>query len=138
MALVLCAFRAMKETKNHKFEFLLLAGLIAIGALLALVLLLTRKEGAVVTVRVSGQVVEQFSLHDTVRYTITGADGGTNLLIVQDGEAWLEDADCPDALCVGMGKIHLNGQSIVCLPHEVVIEIVGGATEQTGIDLVAG
>lgn len=138
MALVPCAFRAMKKTKNHKSEVLLLAGLIAVGAILALMLLFTRQEGAFVEVQVSGQVTERFSLLNDVQYTIHGADGGTNFLIIQDGEAWLEDADCPDALCVGMGKIHLNGQSIVCLPHEVVVEIVGGATAQTGVDLVAG
>ena len=63
--------------------------------------------------------------------------GGTNLLVIADGSASVTEADCPDALCVGMGKISRTGQSIVCLPHQVVVE-VGDESEEPGMDLIAG
>lgn len=133
------AFRTMKETKNHKPEIIFISALFLVGIVLGLVLLLTRQTGNYVEVRVSGEVMERFSLAENVAYTITGADGGTNRLMIENGEAWLETADCPDALCVGMGKIRMVGQSVVCLPHEVVVEIVGETGETTdGVDLVAG
>ena len=37
----------------------------------------------------------------------------------------MEDADCPDKVCVKTGKIKSPGQTVVCLPHRVVIEITG-------------
>ena len=37
----------------------------------------------------------------------------------------MEDADCPDKVCVKTGKIKNPGQTIVCLPHRTVIEITG-------------
>jgi hypothetical protein len=38
----------------------------------------------------------------------------------------MKDADCPDKLCEKTGKISKNGETIVCLPHRVVVEIQGG------------
>ncbi len=35
----------------------------------------------------------------------------------------MEQADCNDHYCETMGKIKQNGESIICLPHKVVIEI---------------
>ena len=35
----------------------------------------------------------------------------------------MEDADCPDKLCIKQGKIDSNGQKIVCLPNKTVVEI---------------
>ena len=35
----------------------------------------------------------------------------------------MEDANCPDKLCIKQGKIDSNGQKIVCLPNKTVVEI---------------
>lgn len=81
-----------------------------------------KKDSAQVSVRVDGTCVKTFSLDDTVTYTIKG-EGGTNVLHIGDGAAWLSEADCPDQICVNTGKIKYVGQSIICLPHKVVVEI---------------
>lgn len=127
----------MRQEKQHRADLLLLGGLLLIGCLLGLFLLLTGREGAQVQVRVAGAVAEVFPLNRDRTYTIEGAEGGTNLLVIQDGEAWIEEASCPDGLCVHMGKIHRDGQSVVCLPNQVVVEIVAEG-EQSDVDLVAG
>ena len=57
------------------------------------------------------------------------------VLVIENGACAITEADCPDKLCVGMGKIHYSGQSIICLPHQVVIAIVG---ENPEIDEIAG
>ncbi|MBP5404927.1 MAG: NusG domain II-containing protein [Clostridia bacterium] len=46
-------------------------------------------------------------------------------LHVEDGELWVEDADCPDKICEKTGRISKKGQNIVCLPNRVVIKIAG-------------
>lgn len=128
--------------KHLKADILLIGGMILLGAVLALVLLLGKKEGAKVQIRVSGEVIEEFSLSKDQTYEIQGKDG-VNVLTIADGEAWIAEASCPDKLCVHMGKIHLNGQSIVCLPNQVVIEIVDehakeNPEQQDDVDAVAG
>ena len=69
-----------------------------------------------------GKVVQEFSLDDSIQYRIEGI-GGTNTLCIDEGSVWLKEADCPDRICVQTGKIRYAGQSIICLPHKVVVEI---------------
>ena len=71
-------------------------------------------------------------------YTITGANGGTNLLVIEDGAARIEEASCPDGVCVHTGRIRRNGQSIVCLPNQAVVEIVSDTENSSGVDITAG
>jgi hypothetical protein len=123
--------------KTYKADILFAAAVLGVGLVLLLVLMMSRKTGTEVQVRVAGQVVQSFSLGENRTYLIEGAGGGQNLLVIQDGTARIEEADCPDALCVGMGRIQRIGQSVVCLPHQVVVEIVGEAAE-ADIDIVAG
>ena len=47
----------------------------------------------------------------------------------------MTDADCPDKLCVKTGRISKTGETIVCLPHRVVVEIIGAAADDSGVDL---
>ena len=54
-----------------------------------------------------------------------GTERGNNKIIINDSTVWMEDADCPDKVCVKTGKIKNPGQTIVCLPHRTVIEITG-------------
>ena len=56
--------------------------------------------------------------------------GCSNILIIEDGAAWLEDADCPDKLCMHQGAIFRDRQTIVCLPHKLVVEVIGGKKEE--------
>ncbi|MEE3468604.1 MAG: NusG domain II-containing protein [Eubacterium sp.] len=60
---------------------------------------------------------------------------GRNRLIIRGGEAWIEEADCPDKLCVNQGHISHTHDSIVCLPHHISVRIAG-ETEQAAPDAV--
>ena len=59
---------------------------------------------------------------------IHGLEGGINRLIIENGRAWIAEADCPDGLCVKQGMISQKGQSVICLPHKLVVVIEGGET----------
>lgn len=48
----------------------------------------------------------------------------TNTVIINDGIVYMEDASCPDKLCVDQGKISKNGEQIICLPNQVVVAII--------------
>lgn len=42
---------------------------------------------------------------------------------IKDGYADCTEADCRDGLCVNQKKISKVNETIVCLPHKVIIEI---------------
>ena len=60
-------------------------------------------------------------------------NGGTNILVIENGEAWVSEADCPDKVCMGMGKISRNGEFIACLPNRLLV-VVEGAAESSPVD----
>ena len=107
----------------------LLAALICCGLWLGL-----RRDGAAVVVEQDGKETARYALDENRTVRIKG-QGGYNLLVIEGGEAWLLEADCPNLLCVKTGKIRYAGQSIVCLPHKVAVRIVGGAS---ALDAVTG
>lgn len=127
----------MESFKLRKADLLLLAAAFVFSAVLAAVLLL-RSPGGTVQVRVAGAVTAGYPLDVDASYTITGADGGMNLLVIEDGAARIEEASCPDGVCVHTGRIRRNGQSIVCLPNQVVVEIVSDTENSSGVDMTAG
>lgn len=111
------------------------------SVLLLLAMLLFRQSGSRVVIYRDGQRAESFLLSEDRTFEIVSTNG-TNLLTVKDGEAYLTNADCPDRLCVNMGKIRYDGQTIVCLPHKVVVAVEGGEKEslpESGgeVDIVA-
>ena len=59
-----------------------------------------------------------------------------NLVSVTDGMVVVEDADCKDQICVRHKAISSRGESIICLPHRLVVEIVGG--ENTAVNFQDG
>lgn len=128
----------MESFKLQKADLLLLAAALVFGAVLAAVLLLLRSPGGTVQVRVAGAVTAGYPLDVDASYTITGANGGTNLLVIEDGAARIEEASCPDGVCVHTSRIRRNGQSIVCLPNQVVVEIVSDTENSSGVDMTAG
>ena len=107
-------------------DVILVAALLFVGLLVFLVTELTKSEGHTVLVTVNGAPVAEYSLFEEGEYSI---NGGTNILIISDGEAYLKEASCPDKLCVNQGKISMSGERIVCLPNKVMIEISGDGDE---------
>ena len=111
---------------------LILALLILAGAFWLLVSSRGAKDGFVV-VRVDGVETERHALTENGTYPL---NGGTNVLVIRDGAAWMEEADCPDKICISQGRISREGQAIICLPNRVTVTVVGGS--QPGVDIVVG
>lgn len=73
-----------------------------------------------VIVKVNGQIEGTYSLREDQMITI---NGGSNILQIKNGKAEMTEADCPDLLCVYHRAISANGESIICLPNKVFVEI---------------
>ena len=59
---------------------------------------------------------------------ISLADGKMDIE-VKDGSIRVARSDCPRRTCMSMGWIHHGGQTIVCVPYRIVIEIKAIAQE---------
>ena len=46
------------------------------------------------------------------------------MIRIEDGQAYMEEADCPDGYCMEQGGISGQKQTIVCLPHKLVVEVI--------------
>ena len=122
----------MKNGKKSLWDVLLIGGCLLLAAVLFLVFRFGQESGAGVVVRVDGEEVARYSLYQNGTYPL---NDGSNTLVIENGEAWLLDANCPDELCVKQGKIRLNGQVITCLPNKLTVTVYGG--EQNHVDLVS-
>lgn len=75
---------------------------------------------------VDGQEIKSFDLSDrsqSYTYRYEDKDGDYNLIEVKGDRIRIKEADCGDQICVRRGWIDQSGETIVCLPHKLVIEI---------------
>lgn len=121
----------MEWLKTHRNDAILIAALLLAGGALLLWLGLTRQAGGVARVQVDGETVMELPLSQDAR-VVLGEDGHTNTLVIENGAARVEQADCPDQVCVRQGAVRYNGESIVCLPHKLIVSIEGGGSN--GVD----
>ena len=80
-----------------------------------------------------GELVKTMSLEEDATFEITG--DYTNLITVQNGKIAITASDCPGEDCVHSGAIQSAGRSLVCLPNEVEVRVVSGASD---VDFVVG
>lgn len=117
-----------------KKKDLLLIVLLLCGALAGL--LATRshmkEEGAQVVITLDGEIYGTYPLNEDQVIEIR-QDSGYNKVVISDGTADVTEADCPDKICADHEVIRFNHETIVCLPHKLVVEIKGG--EDSEIDV---
>ena len=95
---------------------------------------LTRVKGAEAVVTVDGATVAALPLSEDAVLTVGEGQGFSNVVEVSGGRVRVSDADCPDRLCVRTGWVSRDGESIVCLPHKLVLTVRGG---EAGPDAVS-
>ncbi len=128
-----------KANVPKRGDFLLIGVLIAVGLALTAFILLSRVGGQsddlTVVIRQDGEVVTTLPLDEDTVYTVQGEDDAVNRVVIEDEVVYMEEASCPDRLCVKQGKIRYAGDSLICLPSRVVVEITG--QDDLGLDAVA-
>lgn len=118
----------MKQTTapSKKRDLILVLVLLALAAALAGGYYLTHRTPAMrAEVTVDGELVEVLDLSKDQEVTIQGPHGGSNVLVVQNGEIWCSEATCPDKVCIHQGKQSMSGEIIVCLPNYMMVQVIG-------------
>lgn len=112
----------------RKADIILIAVLIIAGFVMSFTLAAGRSDGTTVTVTRDGRLYGTYDLAKDQTVEIR-EDGGVNTFEIKDGTVRMVEADCHNKDCMQQGVISKTGQTIVCLPHKLVIEITGGEQE---------
>lgn len=114
------------ETKKNRImtkgDVLLLLLFVCAGAALFLLVHVTSSAGAYVYIYEDGEVIEMLSLSEDGEFPIHTA-AGNNTVTIKDGTVSVTEADCPDKICVKQGTIQNDKETIICLPHKLVVEV---------------
>lgn len=111
-----------KKTKND----FVLAGLLLMAALAFFLFqrFIFKEKGESVTITQDGTNIGQYSLQENKTIPLE-SQNGYNLLVIEDGSARMVEADCPDKLCVKQRRISNAGESLICLPHKLIVTVDG-------------
>ncbi len=116
-------------------DLLFLAALLLCGILLTAGIYLHAKDGQFVRITIGGAVYGSYPLDQDQEISVEADGEQINLVCIRDGSVSMEQATCPDELCVKQGAISKTGQTIVCLPHELVVEVYG--TDEKEYDAIS-
>lgn len=112
----------------RRADIIVIAGIIAVAAGCYIFGFRTGKATDTAVITVEGKEFQTVSLEQNQEIVIKSEER-QNIIRVEDGEIYMEQASCPDKVCIGQGRISKNRQTIVCLPNKVVIEVKGTETD---------
>lgn len=117
-----------------KIGDLIIIGLLVIFSFLPLAIFTSQQTQATgaddkvyAIISVDGDELHRMELKkDYIResYTYEDEAGHMNLVVRDGDQVSIQEANCPDELCVQEGAIHRVGETIVCLPHRLLVEII--------------
>lgn len=85
-----------------------------------------------VVVSADGEVVHEMELkndHTREIYEFVDDHGHENTVVREGLIVYISDANCQDLLCVQQGQISEVGETLVCLPNRVLVEIVSDGVD---------
>ena len=130
------------ELKPNFWDVIVVLAVIALAALSAMTVWRGGTETGALTavVTADGQEIDRFAPADLLDAPRTYSYNGVTLTVAaEDGNGLrVSSSDCPTQDCVHTGTISRSGQSIVCLPARIVIQLTGGAADSSGVDIVIG
>lgn len=103
-------------------DFVLILSVITVALICLLFMKMNSENGRKVKVMADGKVVHEMSIAVDEEYTVI-QDDKMNTVIVENGKVRVEDASCPDKICEKHIPISMNGETIICLPNKVVVEV---------------
>lgn len=113
-----------------KTDLVFLTALFVLGIALTVGIYCFSASGSEIRITVDGQLYGTYALNENREISIE-LDGKTaNVVVIENGAAYMREADCPDGLCMRQGAISRDKQTIVCLPHKLVVEVIGGKEQK--------
>ena len=116
----------IKKADVALFAVLVLIGLASLGFLVS-----GKGSGNTVNITVDGERFGSYPL-SVDRVIDVDTEFGHNQVTISGGKVWVSESDCTGHDCEHFGKISLAKQSVMCLPHKLIVSISG----KTDVDIV--
>ena len=120
--------------KKHRNDIILIAVLLVVAGADLVLIQLYKKSGGYAVVVLDGKETAVDPLNEDESFTITSPTL-FKTLVINDLKADVNDADCPDRICVNQHSISYDGETIVCIPNKLVVKIVSDA--ESDVDIIA-
>ena len=118
-----------EPAKSTKFWLLIIGVILVVAVAGLLVIQALREEGAQVVITWNGEVDGTYPLDENQTFVFEGESGGYNVVTIEDGFVFMEEANCPDQICVKHKPLNQTADPIVCLPNSLVVEVITNETE---------
>ena len=106
------------------------AGMILLVAAISFFCTTIQKNGEYVTITANGEV-SVYPLADDRKIVLGDGKKGKNVIVIENHMVYMEEADCPDQICVRHKPVEKNGESIICLPNRVFVEVQSHMEKET-------
>lgn len=120
------------DLKKLKNDIIFVSVLLLMISVIGIFYFFFRGEGDTVIVTVDREIYGEYPLESDLVLEIRTEDS-LNTLVIRDGKAYMETADCPDGICTEHSPIFRDGESIICLPNKVVVTVVAKDGEEPDI-----
>ncbi len=107
--------------------------LIIVAVIFLVLWLVPKSQGGTVTISLNGEVYRAVPLNENSVIPIE-TEFGENTVVIENGEVFVTDANCPDGLCEKQ-KISKSGESIVCLPNRLSVTVEGKNKKEVDVIL---
>lgn len=104
----------------NKYDKYLVMVVLFFIVLLMIINTIFAEEGKSVSISYDGEAfieydIDDDGIHDT---------GYGNVIWIENEIVKMDSASCPDELCIRQGEIKNIGESIICIPNKVIVEII--------------
>lgn len=102
---------------------------VILGVCALAILWAPRKPSLIADIYSDGKLLKRVDLNrvKTAERYVVEYYGESNTILIEPGRICVESADCPDQICVMEGWLPDFGLPIVCLPHNLLIQMEDGA-----------
>lgn len=111
-----------------KVDIILAAVLIAAGLAISYIFSFGQSAGTTLEISCDGETFGSYSLAEDREITID-RNHHINKVTIKSGTVSMSFSDCSGQDCVNHATISQTGETIVCLPNKVVLEISGGTRQ---------
>lgn len=101
-----------------KGDFVIISTVTAVTILSIILIFAFSKQGSRVVIKQNNEIIYNESI-----YIDKTVNAKANTVVIKNGEVYISDAECKNQICVKSGKISKKGESIICLPNKVTVEI---------------
>lgn len=123
--------------KIKKGDIIISLGLLILSLLMAFGISNSKPKttGKILRIEQDSKLYGEFPLNED-REIVLDDGAHYNKIIIKNGKAYMEEANCRDQICTHMQEISINGETIICLPNRVFLEVIDTANTDEDIDKI--